>query len=659
MDVLNLAALLVYTAGALTYGALLVVWVRELGRVGWGGRTAGAGQEPGSDLLNGGLTVVSFLWFCVLIAHTLVAIGTGPRPHFPIEQTLMVLAYAFPPLIVHLTWSEARRHGNPVPARWRHVIPAAYVLCAALPIGGLWYFGRPGLGVAERLAGVRVMNVGLSAAFIGTAVFCMAVVRRSRTQERAPRKPGERPWLLVMFALMLLLFVGILYVSESGGATRDRGRPIVMPLIEHAARSLPLLFVFVSTYYENRFQFFDLFVKRGVPLLAMAVILTAWFAAVLPVLAPAGVAGAAPWVFAVTLLPVVALAPWLYGRVGRVLDRRWLGRRYSTVEAVTRFLSGLRSATSEATLTARAEEGLSEIFRAPAMVRLDGPGTPAPFEVRHEEAVTSPSGAAATFLLGPRESDAPYFSQDAALVRSLADVFAPVLDNLRLQQRRLEEEQRARELTLIASQSELKALRAQINPHFLFNALNAIAGLIHRDPAVADRTIEKLADVFRYALRGSETEWARLEDEIEFVRAYLDVEQARFGDRLETAIEIAPSAAGARVPTMIVQTLVENAVKHGAASLRGRARIHVTARVDDGVLRIEVSDNGPGLAAEPGRREAGQGGYGLANIRQRLSGYFGGEAALELRRDATAGVTVATVSLPRLLREPARAGAGR
>ena len=164
--------------------------------------------------------------------------------------------------------------------------------------------------------------------------------------------------------------------------------------------------------------------------------------------------------------------------------------------------------------------------------------------------------------MGRRVTDAPYFSADVALLSSLADVFGSVMQNLQLQQRRLEQEQRARELSLHASRSELKALRAQINPHFLFNALNAIAGLIHRDPAVADRTVEQLAEVFRYALRGAESEWAVLDDELDFVRAYLEVERARFGDRLQVEVAMDDDARGARLPTMIVQTLVENAVKH-------------------------------------------------------------------------------------------------
>ena len=234
--------------------------------------------------------------------------------------------------------------------------------------------------------------------------------------------------------------------------------------------------------------------------------------------------------------------------------------------------------------------------------------------------------------MGPRESEAPYFSQDVALLSSLSDILASVLENLGLQQHKHEQEQLAQELTLHASRSELKALRAQINPHFLFNALNAIAGLIHRNPARADRTIEQLADVFRYALRSSDDEWTPLADELEFVRSYLAVELARFGDRLQATVRAGAQAGAARIPTMVVQTLVENAVKHGLTEVRGTAIVSVAAHVEKDRLVISVTDNGPGFTERRARRPrsavSSRNGYGLANIRQRLRGYFGDDAVL-------------------------------
>jgi len=271
----------------------------------------------------------------------------------------------------------------------------------------------------------------------------------------------------------------------------------------------------------------------------------------------------------------------------------------------------------------------------------------------HEAAVQSGEVSLARILMGPRASDAPYFSEDVGLLASLGDVFGSVLVNLRLQEKRKEQEQRAHELSLHASRSELKALRAQINPHFLFNALNAIAGLIHRNPRAADRTIEQLADVFRYALRGAESEWAALGDEVDFIEAYLEVERARFGDRLHVDVHVNGDARRARVPTMAVQTLVENAVKHGLSELRGQAFVRVDASCQGDTLTVSVADNGPGFSdrarnevdAAPGAR----GGYGLSNVRQRLHGYFGDGAALVIERDDARGETVVSLRLPLIL----------
>ena len=162
----------------------------------------------------------------------------------------------------------------------------------------------------------------------------------------------------------------------------------------------------------------------------------------------------------------------------------------------------------------QAQRGLSEIFDAPATVVLGGvPLEPAKLaETVQGAEIHSAGRLAGRLLLGARRNEAPYFSEDTALLETLADVFGSLLENVSRQQREQEQDRRAHELSLHASRSELKALRAQINPHFLYNALNAIAGLIPRDPEVADQTIEKLAEVFRYALRDSESEWAVLDE---------------------------------------------------------------------------------------------------------------------------------------------------
>jgi signal transduction histidine kinase len=653
MDVaVRLFALLVYTFGVFVYGALLALWTGEMGRVGWGTRrrrAEDAGSSRAADVLNGVLLIISFLWFVCNVSA--LVIRMIPRGSSRILDIVTVfLAFAFPPVIMHISWAQVcQNRDQPLAPGWRLALWPMYIACVAIPMSALAIvlgIANPAwLPIADRLIGT-----GLSVAFIVTAVYCIAVItRKDRNANLAARQRQARRSILILFACMIAVFVlvfAITLVTDNG----PRPRFALGDILEVVAKSLPLVFVFVGTYYENRFQFFDIFVKRGAGFLMAIAVLTMWLAVMLPLMRPVVSTAAAPWIFAIALTPAVIVIAWLYVVLSTTLDRRWLGRRFSPSEALSHFMGALRSATTEPQLMARAQEGLKDIFGADAVVTLDSDPAQAAGAVQSVP-IRSGDQVVGQFLMGSRVSDTPYFSEDVQLLGSLGGVFSHVLENLRLQERKLEQEHRARELSLHASRSELKALRAQINPHFLFNALNSIAGLIHRDPAVADRTIEQLADVFRYALRGAESEWAILDDELEFVRAYLEVERARFGERLRTDVRVDPAARGARIPTMIVQTLVENAVKHGASTLRGAASVIVDARAEDGRLVVSVSDNGPGFSESdlPAAPRAG-GGYGLVNVRQRLDGYFGSRAALSaIRQD---GMTVVSVSLPLVRQEP-------
>jgi signal transduction histidine kinase len=647
----RLFALLVYTFGVFAYGAMLALWMGAGGRLGRRARQsrdAHVGRE--ADRLTGALRAVSFLWFLCNQSVLLTSL-TPQRQLSQLDVATALLAFCFPPLIMHLSWAiVASTDDARVAAGWRLVLWPAYVVCAAIPAWSLAVIFGSADQRLYQLA-THLLGSGLSVAFIAAALYSIVLVTTHRSRSRTQGSHSRRP-ILLLFAGMLTLFGLLLMVMTFSGDPRP-----VAPLgavLEVTAKSLPLVFMFVTTYYENRFQFFDLFVKRGLGLLLTIVALTVWLALTLPLLRPFAMTWAAPWIYAIALVPVVAALPWLYARGTAALDRRWLGRRYTAVEAITHFIGCMRSATTEAQLCAQAERGLRDIFSAPAAVVL-GNGTAPPDPLVQQIQVRSGDAVVGQFRMGPRSSDAPYFSEDIVLLESLADVFAHVLENLHLQQRKLEQEQLAQELTLDASRSELKALRAQINPHFLFNALNSIAGLIHRDPDVADRTIEQLADVFRYALRGAESEWAVLDDELDFARAYLDVERARFGDRLRAEVRTEGSVQGVRVPTMMLQTLVENAVKHGVASVRGPALVEVVAREDSGRVVMSVRDNGPGFQeSRPTTPERPRGGYGLVNIRQRLEGYFGSDATFTVNRSE--GLTTVSIALPLLRHEPRSRG---
>jgi sensor histidine kinase YesM len=200
-------------------------------------------------------------------------------------------------------------------------------------------------------------------------------------------------------------------------------------------------------------------------------------------------------------------------------------------------------------------------------------------------------------------------------------------------------EERLREL---ATRSELKALKAQINPHFLFNALNSISALISSEPEAARQTLERLAGIFRATLLSSEKSAVPLGREMELVDAYLDVERARFGDRLKVEESIPGEVLDVPVPPLILQPIVENAVNHGIGPAVEGGTITIEAALAGGQLRITVRDTGSGtglIDLEEMLRE----GYGLRNVRDRLNTRFGDGDWFRFQSSRTEGTIVELV----------------
>jgi two-component system LytT family sensor kinase len=190
--------------------------------------------------------------------------------------------------------------------------------------------------------------------------------------------------------------------------------------------------------------------------------------------------------------------------------------------------------------------------------------------------------------------------------------------------------------------ARLTALQAQLNPHFLFNSLNTVAVLVRDDdrPA-ATRVIERLSDVLRRTLSRTRANEVTLGDELELVRQYLDVEQARFSDRLRPELDVDPSTLSAAVPSFVLQHLVENAVRHGIARRTKAGRLVVTARRDGDMLELSVTDDGAGLGTSFEEPE----GHGLANTRERLGTLYGHSASMVVTAAPTVG-TVARLRIP-------------
>jgi hypothetical protein len=205
--------------------------------------------------------------------------------------------------------------------------------------------------------------------------------------------------------------------------------------------------------------------------------------------------------------------------------------------------------------------------------------------------------------------------------------------------RRSEERQRrAVQLEARLSEARLQALQMQLQPHFLFNTLNAIATLVHKDPRAADEMITNLGELLRAALDGSAQQEVPLRRELDFLTRYLDIQQARFGDRLRVEQELDAAALDARVPTLILQPLVENAIRHGIEPRAQAGVVGISARCEGGKLRLAVRDSGAGLGAAKLTSE--REGIGLANTRARLEALYGAEARLLLRNGAEGGFSV-------------------
>jgi LytS/YehU family sensor histidine kinase len=199
-----------------------------------------------------------------------------------------------------------------------------------------------------------------------------------------------------------------------------------------------------------------------------------------------------------------------------------------------------------------------------------------------------------------------------------------------------ERELRTVELERRLAEARLEALQTQLNPHFLFNTLNAISALMHKDVEAADRMIVRLSELLRHALDTVGTQEVPLRQELAFLASYLEIEQTRFGDRLVVRQAIEPAALDAMVPSLVLQPLVENAIKHGIEPHAKPGVIELVARREGAKLRLEVRDNGRGLR----REEPWRSGVGLSNTKARLEALYGDSHCLEFSDRADGGLVV-------------------
>jgi two-component system LytT family sensor kinase len=520
----------------------------------------------------------------------------------------------------------------------------------------------------------------------GVGVATVAAVRHGQAALSGGTVPDEGALLLltvgytVLVAALLILtravrrsrtlWVGALTVFAVSGfhlTTHDGTEGWWMAVIGHHA-SLPLGIAILQQH--DRFAFADLFLRRALALLLLGAVVLGLLLAVPPVLSVSG-EPPAPESLALWLALWMAVAvayPRLQVVAERVVDTFVLHRPdHRGLRA--RLAATVAHAQNPEMLWRDVTRELDAAFDAAGVwhCQVDGapPGAPvvllgsaARDWVRSGRCASSHDAAAVALV---PTVEAPYFavclpvrpdrrrllSDDLELLQTAANLLGRRIDALRVAHERCEQSLREEEISRLATEAELRALRAQLNPHFLFNALTTIGYLIRDAPERAERTLMDLTGVLRAVLRRSSHEFSTLGDEIDIIRAYLDIECARFEQRLVVTMDVPQALRSIPVPSLLLQPLVENAVKHGIAPTRrgGRVSVQASVRADIAGARslvVEVIDTGAG--GTPGALVAGRAqGFGLDSVERRLRTHYGAAAQLTLTTQPGVGTSVEVV----------------
>lgn len=338
--------------------------------------------------------------------------------------------------------------------------------------------------------------------------------------------------------------------------------------------------------------------------------------------------GGSFWALWLLFLPVVA---WLSFRFP--IERRNLLRRLGlhllacllvvgANRASFRAVAGIFPSPPRADAPGRSPDARTEATESPGQrPRIPNPPPRRPLDL-------GPPGALSVFL-GLRAA------LDVLVYGSLVGLGVAVTSLRKSEER----ERRASELEARLTSAQLQALRMQIHPHFLFNTLNSIATLIHVDPQAADEMLADLGELLRHSLDTMEDQEVPLAQELEFIGGYLSIEQRRLGERLRVERIIPEELMNALVPALLLQPLVENAIRHGIEPRRGPGLISILGRREGDWLHLVVQDNGRGLSGSDVSR-AGHRGIGLANTRARLEGLYGQDQSLTVRKADPEGCRV-------------------
>jgi hypothetical protein len=678
MNPQNVAALvhiLGFVTGAALYGMLLAMVMRAAGSSTLFARETSddSGEARGAVFSIGSTGRVLFatgmlglLWnLGALVIYGARDWGLGePSPW--LEAAAFTALGFLPAVVVH----SVLRAGGVAGRRFvaASIIAAAYVLSAVASL--LHFYSAIAGARTPSIPGLRALTFGFS----GLTVALLVYTRRSPVWRRA------------MWAVALAVFaVSAFHLSQHVSG----GDPWFIELIGHHS-SLPL--VLAMLYQDYRFALADIFLKRALALVALVSLAFGFYVfAAAPLLrlrdangdpdARAVGALVGLWMATAMLYPLLQrIVVWFVDtivlrRADYQVLRDELARAAAASEVPEEILDRVCSRLAVAFTSGdvrwlRNDEGSGEDGSAqraggadelqpsdPGLQPADG-GSESSGAYRQRAARLRRPAASVlipthesprySIVIGELSGGRRMLSDDHALLESVALMLARRIDAARVAHERCERNVREQEIGKLATEAELRALRAQLNPHFLFNALTTISFLIQTAPDRALETLMRLTGLLRAVLRAPAGEFSTLGEEIDLIESYLAIERARFEERLRVSIDAPGDLRKLRIPPLVIQPLVENAIKHGIAPCKSGGDVTVTARVENGGgqngiagerLCITIRDTGAGASAEAfaqGRKR----GLGLANVERRLERLYGQAASLNFQSVSGEGAVV-------------------
>ncbi|HEY0429834.1 MAG TPA: histidine kinase [Pyrinomonadaceae bacterium] len=606
----SLVNLLGFTVGVMLYVLLFAMTVRHR-------RTK---RRFSFDFLLLTTSVLGFLWnigeLFVFIWKDFSAVEVSP--------VLLAVSYSalgfLPPVVVHSAWKNSEN----LNLRWLTLAAYALSIFASL----LHFQSAIFAAKAPSDLALRFLTFGSLALLVSLLILAF----RQRLEKKA-----------VWITALLIFAVSALHLSSQA-----EENSWLVELVAHQS-SLPLALAILLQDY--RFAFADLFLKRALSLLLLASLAFGLYVYVaVPLLAwhethdrndvQAAVIVLALWIATALAYPNLhKFAVWLVDKI--ILRRANYEELQTEIARSIEKSGGVKAVLEEvcdklaAALTAKkvswteileSDTTLPAVNFSSVSAEIFVPAAETPFYEIH---------------LGDFAGGRKLLSDEIQMLEAVALLAARRIDNLRAEDERYAQEIRAQQFSKLATEAQLRALRAQINPHFLFNALTTIGYLIQTAPEKAFSTLMKLTQLLRGILRAG-GEFSTLGEEINLIENYLEIEKARFEERLSVKIEVPRDLQKTRVPALILQPLVENAIKHGISKAKSGGEVCIKAKLenekDTVFLRLSVFDSGAGVS-EKALTEARESGLGLNNIEQRLRSYYGKTASLEIKSETGKGTT--------------------